>query len=246
MLALFYPHTDRYIQLPAELEPILSIDETGFGRNLLIALDINIYNILFKLTVLGRVYRRNTSSSHRESLEHLHTQLNMITHRAKQEMESRTLVDDVSTQFWRLSYIASQVLQIFIAKVQDPTILAGSEMVRNHVSIVLTELLAYSPMRAWTGNFIWIFTILLCATYTVPDFEKALASIERFKSGMWGGDLLRLQQLVENLYNRRKQSAVQTAHCGGVMKQEYHDALAILLHPRGVLAGDEYGSSTLI
>lgn len=228
--SLFYPETNRYTELSPLVEQTLVAGSSGFNENIIVVLDIQVYRVLFGLSILGR--SNPTSPGYGVKLGELQTILETVSARTSQAMNAAVSTAQDS-QFWLLSYVASEVLHIFLAKVQNRDLLATDESVRSRV-VAATKMLKICQIdRAWNGNLIWIITILLCAAYTRSEFEAIHELIDHAKMGFWGADLLRINQIVHAIRTRRERSY----QLAGLIQEADHDILSLLLDPQGVLAG---------
>lgn len=232
ILAMFYPQTNRYATLSSTVQRMLRRDGSGPEVNMIISLDVDIYLILFELTILSRTDRYHIDFPAR--LAAIRTKLTGVLDRATAHM-STIPTTEYEEQFWKLTYVACLVLQIFFAKVQTPAILATAEEIKRDASMAFKVLGIVQIRRTWTGNLVWILTLLLCAASTPSDVEQIETTIDQIKQGLWGSDLLRIQQVVRLVRQKRRQLDRSIASSGNVILPEHYDTLSILLNQNGIL-----------
>lgn len=234
VLSLYYPQTDRYTEIPPQIEENFKLESSGIRENIVVALDINIYRILFKLTLLARASPL-PHQRYLDQLQECRSMLHTVSVRLQSELlNTSSAADDVN--FWLLTSIAVEALEIFRMKLEDRSLLSTDIHVRTRLKTAITGLEACSISREWKGNLIWMLAILLCATYLQTDFEKICQMIGKFQRGIWGADLARLETLVNMIRRRRHNSLQQAQDTDRIVKVEQHDTLAILLNPQGILA----------
>lgn len=233
MLSLFYPETDRYTELAPHIERELHTRHSGIDQNIVTALDINIYRVLFASTLLARTDQ--SRSGYPEKLEATKALLETISSRASENLQD-TSTPSTETEFWRLSSVASNALFILLLKVENRSLLPTDDRIRNHLTLAVTVLSSCSISRAWKGNLVWILAILLCAAYITADSETVHRLIEQYKSGIWVADSARIEGVLKAVRAIRDKPLQPANDAERIVELEEHDTLALLLHPRGVLA----------
>lgn len=108
-------------------------------------------------------------------------------------------------QFWFLTCFGCEVLRIFRSKVEEPNLLPKSEIViRHRTTEAIKSMESLVIRRAWIGNMVWLLTIMLCAAHTTANIIAIDQKMKEVKRGIWGGDLLRLTQVVHNIRRVRQ------------------------------------------
>lgn len=231
ILAMFYTQTDRYASLSPNVKKLLE-HASGPKVNMIISLDVSIYIILFELTVLSRADQAHTDYAARLDAVQVNLSETLDRVRANSYTTPTTVYED---EFWKLTHVAGLVLQIFLTKVKNPSILATAEDIKNNVSVATKVLNSVASTRAWTGNFVWMVTILLCAASTPDDVKKVDDKVNEIKQGLWGGDLLRIQQVIRVVQQKRRQLDRVFVFNDNVIIPEDYDTLSILLNKNGIL-----------
>lgn len=229
-LSLFYPQTHRYTQLSPQTEEKISIAASQSRKNIIIALDIDIYRVLFGLNILARI--EVVQSEFDVRVAYLQNLLEAV--------QDRTIASEgdepIDPDFRRLNRIAIAALRILMMKVRNRQVLSSDQAVATELAAAIEDLGLIVIKRAWTGNLVWILVILICAAQSPSDVEALHSRTIKIQAGMWGNDLAIMQRIVQIGQKNRQMSLRMAANSDGIVRQTDYDTLAMLLNRRGVLA----------